>query len=256
MNIPWFHTRRQKIAEEPFPDKWRQYLTSHVWHYQKLTPEEQTKLESDLKIFMAEKTWEGTVGFELYDEVKVVVSALACLLILGIKDANYFPNVDTIIVYPGAYNASGKRYREGGIVDESKEGRLGEAYDNGPVIISWGDTLDGAENHQDANNVVLHEFAHKLDFRNGSADGVPVLHTQEECDKWAEVMSSEYAELVYDTQHNRHTLLREYGATNPAEFFAVATEAFFEKSERMKREHPKLYDVMLMFYGIDWAARM
>jgi Mlc titration factor MtfA (ptsG expression regulator) len=255
MNIPWFHSHRQKILEQPFPVEWREYLDAHVWHYKLMTSEERARFENDLRIFLAEKSWEAAGELEMSDEIKVVVSAFASLLTLGIVNAGYFPNVNSIIVYPSSYVAPSIGDIFGTAVEHTSQARLGEAHSDGPVVISWADILAGADNHQDANNVVLHEFAHKLDFRNGSSDGVPRLHTSEEYDRWAAVMSTEYAALVDDTEHNRHTLLNGYGATNSAEFFAVATEAFFEKSVRMKREHTELYEVLLMFYGIDWAER-
>jgi MtfA peptidase len=258
MRLPWFHNRRQEILEQPFSGEWKLWLDSGISQAKLLTPDERTRLEGDLRIFAAEKFWEGVGGLDITDEIKVVVSAQACLLTLGMVEHDYFPNVESIIIYPSSYRAPSAGPIVGGRVQvvDSHQDRLGEAHGNGPVILSWFDTVTGGANSDDGRNLVLHEFSHKLDFRNGSPDGVPRLKTQEQFDRWAEVMSAEYAQLVESAEHHRHSLLRNYGATNPAEFFAVATEAFFEKSVRMRQDHPALYEVLLGYYGIDWAARV
>ena len=256
MKLPWFHNRRQEILERPFPDEWRRLLDRRVAHTLLLTPDERHRLEGDLSVFAEEKLWEAVGGLEMTDEVKVLVSAQACLLTLGMPEHDDFPNVESIIVYPSSYRAPAQGALLGGVMEHTAQARAGEASSNGPVIVSWEDVSYGAKNDTDGRNVVLHEFAHKLDFRTGSADGVPRLKTQDQYDRWAEVMSVEYANLVESAKHGRHSLLSTYGATNPAEFFAVATEAFFEKSVHMKHEHPDLYEVLLAFYGIDWAERV
>jgi len=258
MSLPWpFHNRRKEIVEQPFPAEWFPILESNVKHYGFLTPEEQTRLQGDLRIFMEEKFWEGALGFEITDEVKVSVSALACLLTVGFAKHDYFPNVQTVVVYPGAYVAPAiSRSDMGQVIDESNEPRLGEAHGRGPVILSWDDVVDGGQNESDGHNLVFHEFAHKLDFRDGDANGVPLLRDRAEVDEWARVMSAEFTQLVHDVQHHGDTPLRAYGATNPAEFFAVCTECFFEKPSRMKDQKPGLYAVLRDYYGVDWAQRM
>jgi Mlc titration factor MtfA (ptsG expression regulator) len=255
MLFPWpFHSRHQQIVDAPFPEKWLPLLTGKVRHYSLLTDDEQIRLRGDLRIFMAEKNWEGALGFDVTDEVKVTVSAIACLLTVAFARHDYFPNVPTIIVYPSAYVAPSQA-TYGQVIESSTQARLGEAHGNGPIILSWSDILTDCENTGHGHNLVLHEFAHKLDFRDGDANGTPLLRDRSEIDDWAAVMSVEYEHLVDDVKHHAHSPIGSYGATNPAEFFAVCTECYFEKSEQLSYQKPELYRVLRDYYGIDWLAR-
>jgi hypothetical protein len=249
-----FHNRRAEILSRPFPPEWRGYLQANVRHYGLLTAGEQCKLEDDLRVFAAEKTWEGAHGFEITDEVRVCISALACLLTLEIPGEPY-PNVETVIVYPAAFQAPADRRVAGGIVEETIQGRIGEAHLHGPVVLSWADVLRSAASVEDGRNLVLHEFAHKLDLRDGDANGVPYLRSKAACTDWSRVMSAEFARLKEDVEGGRHTLLDAYGATNPAEFFAVVTEVFFERGRRLRESHPELYCVLQDYYRQDTAQR-
>jgi Mlc titration factor MtfA (ptsG expression regulator) len=252
----WFaEHRRAAMREKPFPEAWLTYLDKNVGHYPYLSESEQAILRDDLRILIAEKTWEGGGGLELTEEMQVTIAAEASLLLLGL-DHEYYPNVESIVVYPTDYTAPAKTRDPSGVVDEYGSTRLGEAWDNGPVLISWSDARSDSRNPTDGHNVVLHEFAHKLDMRDGAADGVPKLENDAQYDTWAEVMSAEYQELVEQTENGHKSLLDSYGATNPAEFFAVATECFFEKSLLMEEHHPRLYTVLRDFYHQDPASRM
>jgi Mlc titration factor MtfA (ptsG expression regulator) len=252
----WFaNRRREEIREQPFPERWLAYLEKNVGHYPSLTESEQATLRADLRILIAEKTWEGGGGLELTEEMQVTIAAEASLLLLGL-DHEFYPNVESIVVYPQDYVAPSKSRDPSGVVDEYGSTRLGEAWDNGPVVLSWSDARADSLNPTDGHNVVLHEFAHKLDMRDGAADGVPKLKDDEQYEAWAEVMSQEFAELVEQTEKGHKSLLDSYGATNPAEFFAVATECFFEKSVLMEERHPRLYKVLRDFYHQDTASRM
>jgi Mlc titration factor MtfA (ptsG expression regulator) len=256
MRLSWFHNLIQDALEQPFPDEWKQWLDTSVRHVALLTPDERARIEDDLRIFAHRKFWEGAGGLEITDRIQVIISAQACLLTLGMVKHDYFPNVDSIIVYPTSYRAPATSSTIGGVMEHAVQGREGEAHGNGPVVLSWSDAVSGDSDPDDGHNLVLHEFAHKLDFRNGAPDGVPTLKTQQQYDRWSEVMSKEFASLVESAKHSRHSFLSAYGATNAAEFFAVATEAYFEQSVKMKRDHPDLYEVLLGFYGIDWAQRV
>ena len=257
MHLPWpFSNRRREIVEQHFPAEWLAFLENNVKHYTLLTAEEQERVRGDLRIIMAEKNWEGAQGFTITDEVKVTVSGLAALLTVGFERHDYFPDVETIIVYPYSYVAESVDSLYGGVVEQSQQARLGEAHGRGPIILSWSDILDGGQDATDGHNLVFHEFAHKLDFRDGSANGVPFLRDDAALEEWARVMSAEYEQLVHDVQHHGHTILREYGATNAAEFFAVCTECFFDKSVSMRAQKPALYSVLAAYYGVDWAKRI
>jgi Mlc titration factor MtfA (ptsG expression regulator)/Zn-finger nucleic acid-binding protein len=221
--------------------------------YAMLTETEQARLRDDLRVFVAEKTWEGCGGLTITDEIKVTIAAQACLLLLGIEH-DYFSRVLSILVYPTTYRSAEGEIGSGGVVHEGV-GRLGEAWYGGPVVLSWESVQSGGQNARDGRNVVFHEFAHQLDFLDGWIDGTPPLHSPAQYRKWHEVMTAEYERLVKESGRNKVTLLDVYGATNPAEFFAVATECFFEKPVHMERQHPRLYDVLREYFRQDTAAR-
>ncbi len=246
--------RRRQIRSSPFPAGWQNLLQTDVRLFGTLTSSEQDKLKADMHILIVEKHWEGTGAVTVTDRVTVVVAGNAAMLLLGLEN-EYFDNFDSILVYPHSFTAPIKTIGPGGVVDEVPSGRIGEAWSTGPVILSWPDVVDGSLNDRDGRNVVLHEFAHKLDQQNGSADGVPRLGRHSNSEEWSSVMSREYESLLHDARRGRHTLLDSYGATNAAEFFAVVTECFFEKPKALKKEHSSLYEVFSGYYGQDPAAR-
>ena len=196
--------------------------------------------------------FEGCGGLELTDEIKVTIAAQACLLLLH-RETDYYPRLITILVYPHAYVAKSIEPIGGGVVLEGETARLGEAWKDGVVVLSWDDVRQGASDLHDGHNVVLHEFAHQLDQQDGSADGAPILEHRSQYVTWARVLSDEYDQLRRDTEKGRTDVLDEYGATNPAEFFAVATECFFEKPIQLRRKHPQLYEELKAYYRQDPA---
>ena len=256
MIFDWFRDHhRKELLEQPFPPEWLPILNRDMGHYAYLTEEERARLHADLRIFAAEKNWEGCAGLDVTEEMKVTISAQACLLLLNLEH-NYFANVETILIYPTTYVAKERAIGPDGVVDEGPSTRLGEAWQEGPVILSWFDVKAGGMNELDGHNVVLHEFAHKLDLGDGAVDGVPRLENETQYERWSEVMSAEYERLVENAEKGHATLLDRYGATNAGEFFAVATECFFEKARQMRDRHPELYDVLASYYRQDTAARM
>ncbi len=248
--------RRSELRAAPFSREWEDFLRSHVAHYDWLTPSEQERLKGDIQIFIAEKEWEGVKGFEVRDEMKVVIAAQACLLLLGWEEPHFFPNVSTIIVYPAGFRSM-SRQREGYIETEKQHNVLGEAWSGTlPVIVSWDDAREGSEDPEDGHNVILHEFAHKLDMLEGGADGVPPLSGgNADYDAWAQVMSQEFRLLRRTAWRGQETVVDSYGAENEAEFFAVLTETFFEKPYPLYTDHPELYGVLQRYYQQDTAAR-
>jgi Mlc titration factor MtfA (ptsG expression regulator)/Zn-finger nucleic acid-binding protein len=254
MILSWLKKRhRRRLLAAPFPPDWLDHLDKNVAAYAMLTETEQARLRDDLRIFVAEKTWAGCGGLTMRDEIKVTIAAQACLLLLGIEH-DYFSRVRTILVYPAGYRPAEGEIGPGGIVHEDV-GRLGEAWYRGPVVLSWESVQSGGQNARDGRNVVLHEFAHQLDFLDGWIDGTPPLTSPAQYHKWHDVMTAEYERLVKESGRNKVTLLDVYGATNPAEFFAVATECFFEKPLYMERQHPRLYEVLREYFRQDTAAR-
>src|SRR5262249_15753958 len=152
--------------------EWSESLRRNVWHYAYLAETERKKLRNDLRIFAAEKNWEGCGGLQLTDEMKVTISALACLLVLA-DDQNLYPQIQSILVYPHQYAVRGPRATPAGIVTEEPQDRLGEAWYRGPVILSWDDVLAGGQGKGRGQSVVLHEFAHALDMQDRVFDGTP-----------------------------------------------------------------------------------
>ncbi len=253
MNFPWSKPhQRAALLAEPFPAEWRRHLAAHVALYRRLPPPARQKLEDGTRILVAEKSWEGVNGLTLTDEIKVTVAGLASLLTLGFEHNDYYPNVETIIVYPDGFLVTQTRSDVRGLLAEDVLPLSGQAALSGPIIVSWADVLSGPRLGQ---SVVLHEFAHKLDMRDGSADGAPRLGDAQ-IETWSRVMSAEYAHLVAQTQGGEHSVLDAYGATNAAEFFAVATEAFFMRSAALSEMHPELYAVLKDFYRQDPAMLM
>jgi len=219
-----------------------------------LTKEERSKLQGDLRILVAEKNWEGCGGLQMTEEIQVTIAAQACLLTLGFE-YEFFDHVRSVLVYPGSYVAPDRKVASGVILLEGQSAREGEAWYRGPVILSWPEALAGGRREAYGHNLVLHEFAHQLDMQcGGEINGTPSLTTAEAARRWRDVMTTEYRRLVRSCQSGRPTLLDCYGTKDEAEFFAVATECFFERSFAMRQRHPQLYELLSTFYRQDPAA--
>jgi Mlc titration factor MtfA (ptsG expression regulator) len=254
MLFSWLKNRRRRqLLARPFHVDWLHYIEKNMALYALLTEAEKARLRDDLRILVAEKTWEGCGGLTITDEIKVTIAAQACLLLLGMEH-DYFSPVRTILVYPAAYRLPEGEVGPGGVVHEGL-GRAGEAWYRGPVVLSWEAVRAGGEDVYHGHNVVLHEFAHQLDFLDGWLDGTPPLQGDAQYQKWHEVMTAEYERLIKESTHGQATLLDNYGATHPSEFFAVATECFFLKPVALERRHARLYEVLREYYGRDTAAR-
>ncbi|MGE0710187.1 MAG: zinc-dependent peptidase [Planctomycetota bacterium] len=242
--------RRARLRAQPFPERWVEVLRRRVPVYERLPPADQRELQGHIQVFLAEKRFEGCAGLEVTEEMQVTIAAQACVLLLH-RETEYFPKVDSILVYPHAYQATSAETLPDGSVVERTDVRLGESYGGGTVVLSWDDVVDGAACVRDGRNLVLHEFAHQLDQEDGSADGAPVLDQRSRYVAWARVLGEEYAALQAAEAAGRRTVIDKYGATNPAEFFAVITEAFFEKPGPLKRKHPELYEELRSYYRQD-----
>jgi MtfA peptidase len=251
MMFSWLQRRRRaKLLALPFPPKWLTFLHKNVAHYQHLSEEEQTRLRNDLRIFVSEKHWEGCGGLEITDEIKVTIAAQACLLVLGMRH-NYFDRVSSILVYPRGYLVP----VDDDPVHDNHSARLGEAHYRGPVVLSWAEVLSEGRTPAAGHNLVIHEFAHQLDFLDGVVDGTPPLKDAAQARRWHDVMTAEYQRLIRESASGQATVLDQYGTTNEAEFFAVATECFFDLPVALKQRHPQLYDLLREYYQQDPAAR-
>lgn len=245
--------RRHRLRQQAFPPEWVDIIEHNVIYYRMLPPEDQRELQGLVQVFLAEKQFEGCGGLEITDEIRLSIAAQACILLLH-RDTDLYPMLQSILVYPSAYVAPATHYQADGTVTEEAQARLGESWARGAVVLSWDDVKRGAADVHDGHNVVFHEFAHQLDEESGAAEGAPVLPRRSMYMAWARVLGHEYERLIHDIDHHKQTLLDRYGATNPAEFFAVVTESFFEKPLELKAHHPDLYEQLQLFYHQDPAA--
>ncbi len=243
--------RRRQIRQQPVPEAWRAIIARNLPFFERLAPNEQTELLGHVQVFLEEKRFEGCGGLQLSDEIRVTIATQACLLLLHRK-TDYFPRLLTILVYPSGFVVDGDRHVEGHIWEEGEEGRLGETgRDMGSMVLAWDAARAGAHDPSDGQNLVVHEFAHQLDFEDFVADGVPAIGARIDKLSWAEVMKMEFAALRAAEETGLPTLLDTYGASNPAEFFAVATEAFFERPRALHRQHPRLFGELQRYFQQD-----
>jgi Mlc titration factor MtfA (ptsG expression regulator) len=250
--------RRRHILETPWPEAWTAHLTANVAAYALLADDERARLRQLAQVFLAEKNFEGCGGLELTDEIRVTIAGQGCMLILG-RDHDLFARLVSILVYPSTVVTPEQRLPTFGYTRQPivmGQPIAGEAFRGDTVILVWDEVLRGARDPRDGRNVVLHEFAHAIDFLDGAADGTPPFEARGDYRTWAEVASAAYHALGDAVLRGAPTgVLRAYGATNEAEFFAVATEAFFEQPHQLAAEHRALYDVLARFYNLDLAAR-
>lgn len=245
--------RRRRLGDRPFPHAWRSILRRRVPLYRRLPADLQHQLRRHIQVFLADKAFIGCQGQVIDDEVRVTIAAQASLLRLN-HDGELFPGLRQVLVYPGAFVVDRVANAAGGVLQDQRRVLLGESWSQGQVILSWPDSRDGAEVPDDGHNVVIHEFAHQLDQESGSANGAPALPSRGRYRRWSEVMAREFAQLQAQAAMQVPTLLSHYGATDPAEFFAVATEVFFEQPQRLADEHPALYRELAGYYRVDPAG--
>jgi MtfA peptidase len=245
-------SHRNKLFLKEFPAEWIPVLQNNVSIYALLPEQLKQNLHGWINIFLDEKEFFACAGFQIDDEVRVTIAANACLLLLG-RDKGCFPGFTSILIYPDTYVAKETKY-DGLIEVKDDSVRSGESWHRGPVVLSWSDVLHGSLNKSDGHNVVLHEFAHKLDEENKVMDGLPVLRDPSHYADWAAVLSKEYESLLIRVNKGTNSVIDGYGAVSPPEFFAVATESFFEKPRQMKTKLPELYEQLEKFYHLDPAS--
>lgn len=248
---------KQFFAQEPraivFQEEWIVYLRDNLPIYSQLPQELQERLHLKIGQFVATTFFEGCNGLELDDEMILTVAAQACILVLNHDGAPY-PELNTVLLYPSAFTKWSESVGPAGTIIKSEVQCLGESWSNGTVILAWDSVRHGAQNIYDGHNVTLHEFAHQLDSRDGDTDGVPLLPSREAYQTWATVLGSHCDAFIDRVRRRKKTLLDPYGATNPAEYFAVATETFFEKPRQLKQQQPELYAELDAFYQLDPAS--
>jgi Mlc titration factor MtfA (ptsG expression regulator) len=254
----WLRDRRRKeILQQPFPGEWKTILTEMVRHYSFLNAEEKKHLEQMIQVFAAEKNYEGCNGLEITDEIRVVIAAEACMLIMGFPH-DLYSGLISLLIYPSTVVVPPPKagvFTRSPLIVQSETAIYGQAFQRGPVILVWDEVTRGARHPESGHNVVYHEFAHLLDMESGVANGTPRLHTRDQYKIWAEVFTAEFNRLRRRSERGEKTFLDPYGALNEAEFFAVATEYFFDKPVRMEKKRKALYDVLAEFYCQDTAQR-
>jgi Mlc titration factor MtfA (ptsG expression regulator) len=255
--LSWIHpfrtARRNRATSRSFPAPWDRIVAANVPFDARLPASDRIELRRRIQIFLAEKRFEGVGGLKMTDEIRVTVAAQACLLLLHLGDDDY-PALTTILVYPTAYRVPILEHSADGLVTEGHQVRLGQAWNAETIVLSWDDVRRGAAGDDDGHNVVLHEFAHQLDMEDRESNGAPVLADHAMYAAWARVLGHEYEQLNNAVERGERTLLDAYGTQSPAEFFAVATETFFEKPVNLRDEHSELYGQLREFYRQDPAA--
>lgn len=242
--------KRQQLKRQPFPRAWREILKRRLPIFKSLPTDLQLQLKDHIKVFVAEKQFVGCDGLEITDEIRITIAAQACLLLLN-RDTGYYPKLRQILVYPAAFIVEKEQRDDAGLHFQHRAVLLGESWEEGQVILSWQDTLSGAADPRDGSNVVIHEFAHQLDQEDGKANGAPPLADSKEYASWSETLGREFNQLQHCARQGLPSLFSYYGATNPAEFFAVITEVFFEQPDEFKSYHPELYQELSHFYRLD-----
>jgi Mlc titration factor MtfA (ptsG expression regulator) len=257
LGLPWWVARkRAQVRAHPFPTAWRKILQRRVPLVRRLPVDLQLQLKKHMQVFIAEKPFMGCAGLQVTDEMRVVIAAQACLLVLN-RPTDFFPNLRQILVYPAAFVVDRATTDGAGVRQERRHALAGESWSEGQVILSWQDSLEGAQVADDGRNVVIHEFAHQLDQENGAANGAPLLAAgamPHNSRRWSEVFHEAYAQLQAQARSGRTCLFSHYGAQDPAEFFAVASEVFFEQGGALAQDYPALYRELSAYYRVDPAG--
>lgn len=264
MIFSFFRNRRRRHwLAQPEPVAWQDWLRKNVWQYGYLAAEQQAKVRRVVCILLHEKHWVGGADLQVTDEMRVTIAGQAALATLGFEKPYYFERLKTIIVYPGTF--SGRPASSGDLIlgelgqpTPHNDARTGEAWQGGPIILSWQAVLREGRHARVGRNVVLHEFAHHMDGLDGTTDGAPPLTDYEFEKRWYRVTAAEYRKLIGFARRGEASLLDHYGATNRAEFFAVAVECFFTRPHELATEHADLFSVLVRLFGQDpraWLPR-
>lgn len=240
--------RQESAPSREAPPEWATLLHERMPQFCRLPDLERRDLLRLTRRFVDEKTFYGSNGLTVTDDMRVIVAGFACLLWLRLPAERPYPRTSEVIIYPSAFGETHEAIGPDGRRYALRDMRLGQAIYRGPVLLAWDSVANPTPWRMSRRNVIIHEFAHALDFLDGVIDGTPPLPTDERVADWANVFTKEFEQLRTDLAAGHATLLDGYGATNPAEFFAVASECFFEQAEELKRRHARLYERMRLFY--------
>lgn len=248
--------RRKQIDASPFPAAWLQILRRNLPVYKRMWPDQQRELRQLIKRFLDTKDFVGCAGQTIDDTVRVTIAAHACLLLVGRPTLEY-QDLRSILVYPTGFRVAHDSHDEFGLVTEDEHFLIGESWSNGKVILAWDSVQRSVRNFSDGENVVLHEFAHQLDHESGVTNGAPLLYNKGAYGDWARIFSAEFAKLQEESATDNASLIDHYGASNPAEFFAVVTETFYERPYELASRHLALFEELKSYYRVDpreWQA--
>lgn len=253
MIFSWLRRRRrQKLLAEPFPIRWEPILRANVWHYSRLSEPEQSRLRDITRVLIAEKLWEGAGGLYVTEEMKVTIAAQAALLLLGLEH-DYYARVESIVVHPGKFRSPQREdnWEDDGLSDYEADGM---AVYRGPVLLSWQDVLPEGRDPDEGFNVVIHEFAHQLDFLDNAINGTPPLGDRELEARWKYVMTVAFEDHRRAVRKGETELFfSEHAAENETEFFADASEAFYCRPHDMREMYPDVYRLLVAYYRVDPA---
>jgi Mlc titration factor MtfA (ptsG expression regulator) len=248
--------RLARVLARPLAPGQLAIIERNVDQYRGMPAPLRQQLQRLVKQFLHQKRFVGCAGLELTEEMRVTIAAQACLLLLN-RPSRVYPGLHTVLVYPGAFLVPRREQDAAGVVTETRQDLLGESWGDGRVVLSWEHVRRAGLEPEGPHNVVLHEFAHQLDSESGSNNGAPWLGSPERYRSWSETLSRDFELLRRDAWFGYRDVLDPYGATNPAEFFAVATESFFEQPHALASRHPALYAEFQAYYRVDprdWLA--
>ena len=242
--------RLRYVLAQAFPLPYSKILRKNLPEYSKMPTDLQMQLKRRIRQFLFQKTFIGCGGLNITDEIRVTIAGKACMLLLN-RNSEVYPQLTHVLVYPTAFVAPRKQMLSGGIVTHTNLGLSGESWSDGRVILAWDQVAHNPHNEMCGQDVVMHEFAHQLDSESGQTNGAPLLNSAAAYHAWAHVMENEFNGLLHAIAHHHKTVIDPYGATNPAEFFAVTTEAFFKKSAELAQQHSALYGQLKSYYKVD-----
>lgn len=242
--------KRKKIDTTPFPAPWLHIVRRNLPIYKRMWPDQQRELRQLIKRFVDSKDFVGCAGQSITDEIRITIAAHACLLLVG-RPNHQYQDLRSILVYPSGFKVSHEKHDEFGLVTAGEHFLIGESWSNGKLILAWDSVQASVRDFADGHNVVLHEFAHQLDHESGVTNGAPLLYHKGAYGDWARIFSEEFNQLQEASAADQHTLIDTYGASNPAEFFAVVTETFYERPHELSARHSALFEQLKSYYRVD-----